>query len=342
MTNPLLQKAIVHVSAMVTCALEHAPPERALVVFDEQAGLTQILTEAYRATLPHATFMSFDSASKSEVIAAFNDLHPRDLVVLIQSASFRLDEFRIRLHLFEKGLKVIEHTYLRRNTEENWGTYINALAYDPSWYRTMGPALKTALEHTQELRITTNGAELTVVGGLESPKMNIGDYTGMKNVGGSFPIGEVFTEARDFAAMNGSVMLYGFAGPDFCMNRYEPFRVDIVHGLIAGWGTNTPPAFVDVISAITARERPLVREIGFGLNRAISRAHPLEDIGAFERNLGLHLSIGEKHSVYKKPGIHADKCRFHVDVFPVVDTVTGDGAVLFSAGQYTPPVPIAG
>lgn len=59
-----------------------------------------------------------------------------------------------------------------------------------------------------------------------------------------------------------------------------------------------------------------------------------QDITAFERILGLHLSLGEKHSVYKKPGITTHKTKFHVDVFPVVDRVLVDGEVIFENGKY--------
>ena len=92
--------------------------------------LLSILTAAYRAALPNARFIDFDTTAKEEVIAMFSTMQPSDLVVLIQSSNFLLNEFRIRLHLFQQKLKVIEHTHLHRNTEEQWEVYINALAYD--------------------------------------------------------------------------------------------------------------------------------------------------------------------------------------------------------------------
>ena len=81
-------------------------------------------------------------------------------------------------------------------------------------------------------------------------------------------------------------------------------------------------------------ERPIIREIGFGLNRAITKERYLEDITAFERILGMHLSLGEKHSVYKKEGIITHKARFHVDLFPVVDHVYVDNSLIFENGKY--------
>ncbi len=337
MEHPLLTPAIRNVHDIVNIALKHrlSSGEQALVIYDTENGLTNILTEAYRSVLPHAKFVDFATVSKDEAIALFDALKPRDLVVLIQTSSFRLDDFRIRLHLFKQKLKVIEHTHLYRNHEDTWDVYINALAYDPTWYREVGRKLQSKLASTNELHIEAGGAVLTVTGGLESPKPNLGDYTGMENIGGTFPIGEVFTEAQDFSKMNGSFMVYAFAGPDFSVAMHEPFRVDVEAGVVSGWSENAPTDFVNVVAAIKENERPLIREIGFGLNRAITKERYVNDITAFERILGMHLSMGEKHSVYKKEGIVTHKARFHVDLFPVVDRAVADGEVIFVNGKYT-------
>ncbi len=330
----LVSRATKNVGDIVTLSIEHVPPQKALVVYDTSAGLARILMEAYRTVLPHATFIDFDTVTKEEVIAAFGTMGPGDLVVLIQSSNFLLNEFRIRLHLFSKKLKVIEHMHLYRNTKDVWDVYIDALAYDKDWYRRVGPLLKSKLENIDELRIGAMGKELVVTGGLESPKLNIGDYAGMENVGGTFPIGEVFTEGKDFTRMNGSVMIYAFAGGDFCVNMHEPFRIDIKDGIVISWAEDAPKGFTDIVEAIRLYERPLIREIGFGLNRAITKERYLQDITAFERIYGMHLSMGEKHSVYKKEGIPTSKTKFHVDLFPVVEYVTADGAFVYDQGRY--------
>ena len=333
-TELLTEKAIKNIRDTVVNALEHEPSHKALVVYDTENELARILTSAYRIVLPEATFLDFNAHTKEEIIATFDVLSPRDLVVLIQSSDFRLNEFRIRIQLFERKLKVIDHLHLYRNTPDSWETYINALAYDSSWYRVVGPKLKARLESLDTLRITSNDAVLTVTGGLEVPKLNIGDYTGMNNIGGTFPIGEVFTEARDLSRVNGSIYIYAFAGKDFHVDIHEPFRIDIKDGLVVGWGENAPQNFVDIIALIQTNERAIVREVGFGLNRAITREHYLKDITAFERIYGMHLSLGEKHTVYKKAGIAADKTRFHVDLFPIVDSVMGDDQLLFYDNTY--------
>ncbi len=334
MNLALVTIATRNISDIVRLSIEHKPEERALVIFDTQYGLTNILTEGYRNALPEARFIDFDTLEKSAIIEAIDAMQPNDLVVLIQSSNFLLNEFRIRLHLFQKKLKVIEHTHLHRNSEDVWDVYINALAYDPSWYRVIGPKLKAKLESTQELRIKGGDVELVVTGGLETPKPNLGDYAGMENIGGTFPIGEVFTESRDFSRMNGSFMIYAYAGGDFSVNMHEPFRVDVHEGVVVRWQEDAPKSFVDIVEAIKLYERPLIREIGFGLNRAITRVRYLQDITAFERILGMHLSMGEKHSVFKKAGITTHKTKFHVDLFPVADRVTADGEVIFEDGKY--------
>lgn len=336
MDPQLLQLAVKNVRDMLSIAIAHDPTagEKALVVYDRKNGLTDILAEAYRQALPHAHFVDFDTKNKEDIIALFDALQPRDLVVLIQTSNFLLDAFRIRLHLFQKQLKVIEHTHLYRNSPEVWDVYINALAYDPGWYRKVGPALKARLETANELRIEAGDAVLTVTGGVETPKLNIGDYAGMENIGGTFPIGEVFTESKDFAQMNGSFMVYAFAGADFSINMHEPFRVDVHEGQVVSWAEDAPASFVDIVRLIKEYERPLIREVGFGLNRAITRERYLEDITAFERILGMHLSMGEKHSVYKKAGITTHKTKFHVDLFPVVDRALLDGKLIFENGKY--------
>jgi aminopeptidase len=333
-TQYLIEQATKNVSDILRYAIEHDSSHTALVIYDTENELTRIITEAYRASLPEATFVDFGTRTKEEIIELFDSLAPRDLVVLIQSLDFRLNEFRIRIQLFQRKLKVIDHLHLYRNTPETWETYINALAYDVDWYRAVGHRLKNIVARTETLRVIGNGSELVITGGLELPKPNLGDYTGMENIGGTFPIGEVFTEAKDLSQVNGSLMIYAFADTTFNIQMHEPFRIDIKDGIVVSWGDNAPQAFPDVIAQVQTNERPIIREVGFGLNRAITREHYLKDITAFERTLGLHFSLGEKHTVYKKQGITADKTRFHVDLFPEVSAVYADDVLIFENGTY--------
>ncbi len=333
--SDLQKKANANVADILNHALEFKEPARALVIYDTENELSNILTLAYRNALPYGRFIDFNTLSKEEIIAEFDALSPRDLVVLIQSTDFRLNEFRIRIYLFQKKLKVIDHMHLYRNDRDSWETYINALEYDPVWYRGVGHRLKDTLEQANTIKIVSGDNELNVVGGVEVPKLNVGDYTGMENIGGTFPIGEVFTEAKDLTHVNGSLMIYAFAGTDFNIAMHEPFRIDIKDGLVVSWGENAPELFGDIVAQVSSNERPIIREIGFGLNRAITREHYVKDITAFERTLGLHVSLGEKHTVYKKQGITPDKTRYHVDLFPIATSVYADSQMIFDGTTYT-------
>ena len=201
------------------------------------------------------------------------------------------------------------------------------------------PKLKEILSNAKQILIKTKNDDefntLTIPCGVEIPKLNTGDYTGMDNIGGTFPIGEVFTEAKVLESVNGSFWVYAFANAKFEINMREPFRIDITEGLVSGYSDNVPDEFLDVLSKIKEIERPIIREIGFGLNRAMTRENPLGDITAFERIIGIHLSLGEKHSVYKKEGISAHKARFHVDLFLQTNQVLVDDKVIFENGKFT-------
>lgn len=328
--NKLTDLASSNIRDILTHSLKIQPNNRVLVVFDKDYELTQILTEAYKIALTEfgteTKFFHFDDTNpenSSTIISLFDTCNENDLVVLIQSTNFRLNDFRIRLNLFTKKLKVIEHLHLARNLPQTFETYIASLKYDQSereWYQSMTNKLTTELNQATKLEFKVFDASL-VVAAIEVPKLNIGDYTCMENIGGTFPIGEVFTEAKDLESMNGSIYIYSFADREFNISFYEPFRVDIENGLVVGYGKNAPQEFIEVLNLVKSLERPLIREIGFGLNRAITKENPLGDITAYERILGIHFSLGEKHSVYKKPGITVNKTKFHVDMFLCIDQV---------------------
>jgi hypothetical protein len=280
---------------------------------------------------------------------------------MIQTTNFRLDDFRIRLHLFSKKLKVIEHMHLNRNVEEVWDVYVNSLEYDRGYYYNTAHNIKNKLALSEKLIISSGGSEaaakntkdanssknseekykhnLIVTGDLEEAKLNIGDYDKMENVGGTFPIGEVFTESKEIKNMNGEVLIYALADKDFNMKMYPPFLIKIEDGIVVGYGDNAPKDFIDIYNDVKNYETPMIREVGFGLNKAITKERYLGDITAFERIYGMHLSMGEKHSVYKKEGLISKKTKYH-DLFPVVDKVTfinkesKSEEIIFQDGKY--------
>jgi len=327
--------ATKHVADILTLAFEHTPAHRAVVVYDTDCDLAATLAAAYRAFLKDADFVLFDVEDPDTVLRAFEPLESGDLVVLVQSTSFRLAAFRIRLELFRRGLKVLEHPHLARMLGDEPLTYIDSLAYDPSYYRVVGAALKQRIDRVATASVESGGETLVFSAGLEPAKLNVGDYRTMKNVGGQYPIGEVFTESRELDAVNGRIRIACFGDTRYRVNQpEEPITLVIERGRIID-ALGSTPEFEAVLDNIRADEgEVLVRELGFGMNRAFSRTRVVSDIGTYERMCGIHLSIGAKHASYNKPGIRKRSARHHVDVFAVTESVTLDDEVVFKNGAW--------
>jgi hypothetical protein len=72
-----------------------------------------------------------------------------------------------------------------------------------------------------------------------------------------------------------------------------------------------------------------------------SRERRVSDVGAFERVCGVHLSLGARHGVHKKPHLNPREARHHVDTFVVTDRFLLDDEVVFRAvsgrSRPTPP-----
>jgi aminopeptidase len=284
--------------------VEHAAPHRALVVYDARTALAAALTEAYRRNLPDATFVDFDAVDPEQVHAAFGSMQSGDLVVLIQSTNFRLEAFRIRVELFKLGLKVIEHVHLSRMPGVQGELYLESLAYDPAYYRGVGKALKARIDSAARAVVRGDGLELVFESGFEPAKLNVGDYSEMNNVGGQFPIGEVFTEARDLEAVNGRVRVHVFGDTTYHVNRPEtPITLVVEKGRVVD-AIDSTPEFDTVLSIIRRDEGEVwLRELGFGMNRAFTRERRKD-------------------------------ARYHIDVFAVTDAVLLDGQTVYAEGAW--------
>ncbi len=315
---------------ILSLAIMHSPEQEALVIYDKQCPLAIALTEAYRDVLSLAHFMDFDTVTSEEIFAVFKKMKPADLVVLIQSSSFRLNDFRIRVQLFEQSLKVIEHPHLARMTGLEPIYYIESLAYDPIYYRGVGHALKKRIDSASRGVVDSGGECLVFGSAFEPAKLNIGDYTGMKNIGGQFPIGEVFTEAQKLESVNGRVRIFAFADKSFTVNIPEtPITLVVTEGRVTDV-INSTSEFDEVLKKIREDEKEVwLRELGFGMNRAFSPTRTVSDIGTYERMCGIHLSLGTKHSVYKKSNFRTRDTWHHVDVFAITQTVYLDDSIVF-------------
>jgi aminopeptidase len=335
MNEAQVATAAKHINDILTKAMQITPETRVLVVADQDCALAEVLKSAYLQCVPTADHFIFNDHAPEFFIEKFQEYPASSLVVLIQTTNFRLNAFRVRVELFNQQLKVIEHPHLGRMVGEEVNYYLDALAYDSSYYRTVGPALKTKLDQASGGVVDSGDASLHFDARFESAKLNIGDYTDMKNVGGQFPIGEVFTEACELEAVHGRVNIFAFGDTKFSVNKTDkPITLIIEAGRVVGT-ENTTPEFECVLANIRADEGEVwLRELGFGLNRAFTPERVVTDIGTYERMCGVHLSLGAKHSMYRKPQFTRSTARHHVDVFVATKQVRLDNEVVYEHGQW--------
>jgi len=333
--NTIGSAASRNVKDTLAIALEHTDEFAALIVADDRTELSRLLLRAYVECLPEARVISFDHVSVEAVKAAFAELGERALVVLIQSTVFKIPNYRARVELFRRNIKVIEHSNLDRMAQDEIEHYVAALAYDPAYYRGVGHALKARMDGALSARVESAGEVLHFAGPLETAKLNIGHFAGFANVGSLFPIGEVFSEARDLERVDGRVTIYGFTDTSYRLNvPRDPITLTVERGRVVGTSGSTPD-FEQVLSTIRADEGQVwLRELGFGMNRAFSRERRVSDVGAFERVCGVHLSLGARHGVYKKRELNPREARHHVDTFAVTDRVLLDDEVVFADGAW--------
>ncbi len=329
-----------NINELLTHVFKHVAPHKAVVVFDTRCELATTLTQAYRHCLPDAQLIDFDQHTPDAVLAVLSGLVASDLVVLVQSTNFRLEAFRIRVELFKRGLKVIEHPHLSRMVGAEVGYYIDALAYDPVYFRGVGEQLKAIINQAQSGCLDSGGdefpnARLMIGSAFESAKLNVGDYSEMQNIGGQFPIGEVFTEALDLETVHGRVRIFAFGDTQYRVNRpAKPITLIVENGQVVATEDSTPQ-FDTVLANIRADEQVVwLREIGFGLNRAFTKDRAVSDIGSYERMCGVHLSLGAKHGVYGKPNFKRGDGKYHIDVFAVTERVTLDEQVVYHDGAW--------
>jgi hypothetical protein len=318
----------------------HTNEHKAVVVFDTNCELARNLTDAYRHCLRDAQFIDFSAHAPEAVLGVFAALSASDLVVLVQSTNFRLEAFRIRVELFKRGLKVIEHVHLVRMQGAEVGYYIDALAYDAAYFRGTGHGLKAIIDSAKSGWLDSGGAEfpdakLFFGSSFESAKLNVGDYSDMPNVGGQFPIGEVFTEAKDLEALSGRVRIHAFGDTAYKVNRpAKPITLIVDKGQVVDTEDSTPE-FNTVLANIRTDEQVVwLRELGMGLNCAFTQTRTVSDIGSYERMCGMHLSLGAKHGIYGKPNFKRGDGKYHIDVFAVTEQVAFDERVVYRDGAW--------
>ena len=330
------QMGLLNIQGMLHLALEWRSGQAALVVYDRQSEMARLLAELYHQVCPDAPWICFDETQPSDIYAAFDHLQAGDLVVLAQSTSFRLEAFRLRVELFRRGLKVVEHPHLGRMEGPAIALYLESLAYDPGRLRPLGAHLKQAVARATRGEVrSADGGVLTCHGGFEPANLNVGDYAVTKNVGGQFPIGEVFTEALDLESVEGRFSIFAFGDKTFTVAvPPRPIVLHVQGGKVVGTEHSTPE-FEAILDQIRTDEGVVwLREWGFGLNKAFSPSRIIPDVGTFERMNGLHFSLGAKHQIYPKANFRRKDVKHHVDVFVDLDTLVLGDRTVFKQGDW--------
>lgn len=336
MSTTLVQHASQNLSDVLCDVFNHDDSSTALVIYDLDSPLSTLLTEAYRLALPKGIFIHFHEAGTEEIMSQLEALKSGYFVALVQSKSFRLSAYRIRIELFKKKIKVAEHPHLAKMIQEDEVKhYVNALAYDKTYYHHTGHTLKNILNEAEGAVVHSGDKKLIYRGGFEDAKINIGDYREMKNIGGQFPIGEVFTEATELTSLKGKTNIIAFGDTNYKVNiPPHPITIIIENGQLVST-ENTTEEFEAVLKMIKEEEDVVwVRELGLGLNRAFSKDKHVSDMGTFERMCGLHLSLGAKHGIYAKEGMKRNSGKFHIDVMIDTDTLTIDNTVVFDGEKW--------
>ncbi|MCH2189184.1 hypothetical protein MK079_05160 [Candidatus Gracilibacteria bacterium] len=310
-----------------------------ICIYDTDSLLSRTLAEGYIQNLKNrntSECIDFNNYQKEDLKEKLLSLPEGSSVVLVQSTNFRLDDFRIRLHLKNAGVGCIEHNHLGYIPDEQAENYIDSLEYRSDYYETLSDTMQEIFEPGENLKVTTSGGNtLTVEGGFEEIKRNTGDYSNQYR-GGTFPIGENFTEAKDFSRVNGKLTLYAYPDERYQVQFCEPFEVEIKESILSCSDPKCPQKFRELMDQIAEGEdgEVYVRELGFGMNTGISKQKRLSHVGAFERVSGFHISLGKKHNIYRKKFPRSLTQRFHIDVFPDVESISVDGKMIFEDGKY--------
>lgn len=162
----------------------------------------------------------------------------------------------------------------------------------------------------------------------------------------------MFTEPKDLCTVDGELMIWGFPNVQRSLEiTPSSFPITIKGGYLTGVGANAPDAFLEILDivkegydehklfhcffdAIDREGDVLIREFGLGINHHMGRFLPVNDVTAFERQTGMHVSMGKKHTVYGKEGISKRKTRFHIDLFVDLEKITCDDTVIWEGNKF--------
>lgn len=318
--------------------------DRIIIVFDLNSKLSKILHFNFFTLSSKLQnefiFIEFDESKLDEIVLEIEKKTKiDDIVVLIQSNSFRVSKFRWRNELCSIGLKVIEFGHLNKMLDNEIETFISSLTYDYPHYEKLNSKLVPMIKNANEIKIVSNNGNIAKYEGkMDEIILNDGNYEGNTNYGSRYPIGEIVSEALDLSNLNGKIEVYAFPNLSQETEFVEPFEIEIEDGFVISH--NGPKNFDELIEMIKTEHpkgKVYVREFGLGTNRHISRMSRLGDPIAYERQEGLHFSLGMKHGIYQKKlwPKYGKKFfqRFHIDVYVNLKELYVDGELVYEQNK---------
>ncbi|ESS67623.1 hypothetical protein TCDM_03691 [Trypanosoma cruzi Dm28c] len=155
------------------------------------------------------------------------------------------------------------------------------------------------------------------------------------SIGGTFPVGEVISESFDLSKLNGSCSVFAYPSlfKEVTMSDPNPVTMRIENGIVTDIGPNAPEELVELVSLVRQAEGACyVRELGIGLSPHVGRGRIVSDVTAFERQFGVHVSLGQRHPLFVKqpakcnadgsvavqvdgPVLKRKAGKYHIDVF---------------------------
>jgi len=152
----LVNRAKKYVRNILHDSLHIQPSERLYILYDEDVELTQIITAAYGDMInehSNIEFTNFNHHTPDDILAHLMTLKAHDCVILIQSQQFRLNEYRLRLELFKRNIKTIEHVHLNIIKPDEYQNYVESLAFSPVNYRDLALRIKAKVDKCQHILV---------------------------------------------------------------------------------------------------------------------------------------------------------------------------------------------
>ena len=315
--------------------------KKIVLVYDNNSKLSTLLSEGYISNLKsyadlNIEIINFDEIENDILKDKLMGLEADSTVVLVQSTNFRLDDFRLRLNLKNQWVWAIEHNHLWYIKESQIETYANSLIYNKPYYEEISWKLKDISDNANSMTyISKNWDELILEWWFEEMKKNIWNFE-WRIRAGTFPIWECFSEIKDFSKLNWKISIRAFPDMNFQVTFPEVFTLEFKESIVVWYSDNTPKEFIEILDKIKASEdnEVFIRELWFWLNTWITWDKPLNDINAFERISGFHMSIWKKHQIYRKKFHRKITQRYHIDIFPDINYVKFDDKIIFEGWKY--------